>query len=396
MPYLDSKRAIGAGTSQSVTLALGASPGAAIFAIAVAANADSITLTAATLGGASIASSVQGPFVIDGNNVYIISHVTQLTGNQVLSWTGSGSANLLLFARADSGLNQVTPHKAITVQSNADYTNTAAEFALATEVGEVCIALYQENLGRTLSLTSGSSFVGGFSGTFGQAVEETATGASTTIGGNYTGGAVNRFSAACVLNPAGPAPVLSGATGVATGATTGSGSVSTDTANGTLYRLASTTAPTVAEVKAANLTTTVTASGAQAVTFTGLTTGQTYRAYYVHRSAAGVDSLLATSGTFVPTAATYTAVIGAGSPGGFAGDTGSGRRAAGVACTYVGFQVDGSNLPIANTAVTGSASLNGSGQLSVAGLPSAGPWHFFVLFGAAVGEGSAHDVVTAS
>lgn len=94
-------------------------------------------------------------------------------------------------------------------------------------------------------------------------------------------------------------PTLSSPTGTQTGQTTASGSVSTNEANGTLYRYISANATeTAATVKAANLTQAVTATGVQNVTFTGLAASTPYYAHYVHRDAAGNDSAVASSAQF--------------------------------------------------------------------------------------------------
>lgn len=95
------------------------------------------------------------------------------------------------------------------------------------------------------------------------------------------------------------APILTSPTGTATGITTATGTVTTDEANGTLYRLASINATeTAATIKAASLTQSVALTGAQGVTFTGLTGGTTYHAHYVHRDAAGNDSAAVHSASF--------------------------------------------------------------------------------------------------
>lgn len=100
------------------------------------------------------------------------------------------------------------------------------------------------------------------------------------------------------------APTLSAPTGTQTSSTTASGSVTTNEANGTLYRMASVNAvESAATVKAAALTTAVTATGAQAVSFAGLSASTTYYAHYVHRDAAGNDSTVASSVSFITPAA---------------------------------------------------------------------------------------------
>lgn len=94
-------------------------------------------------------------------------------------------------------------------------------------------------------------------------------------------------------------PTLSSPTGTSTGSTTATGSVSTNEATGTLYRLASTNAvETAATVKAAALTQAVSATGSQAVSFTGLIPSTLYFPHYVHRDAAGNDSAVATGASF--------------------------------------------------------------------------------------------------
>lgn len=99
------------------------------------------------------------------------------------------------------------------------------------------------------------------------------------------------------------APTLTSPTASATGATTASGSVSTNEANGTLYWLASGNASeSVATVKAGS-SQAVTATLEQPVTVTGLTASTSYYLHFVHRDAAGNDSAVATSGQFTTNAA---------------------------------------------------------------------------------------------
>lgn len=113
-------------------------------------------------------------------------------------------------------------------------------------------------------------------------------------------------SAAFTTQPASDttAPVLSSPTGTQTGSTTASGSVSTNEANGTLYRLASVNATeSAATIQAASLIQSVTATGVQNVTFTGLQAGTQYYAHYVHVDAAGNVSAVAKSAAFTTAAA---------------------------------------------------------------------------------------------
>lgn len=130
---------------------------------------------------------------------------------------------------------------------------------------------------------------------------EVATGASTL---NYADGSGDVT-----------APVLSSPTGTQTGSTTATGTVSTDEGNGTLDAVVTTSAttPSAAQIQAGqdhtgaaavatDLNNTVSATGAQNVTFTGLTASTTYYVHYVHQDAAGNDSNTVTSASFTTSA----------------------------------------------------------------------------------------------
>lgn len=163
------------------------------------------------------------------------------------------------------------------------------------------------------------------------------------------------------------APTLSSPTGTKTGSTTATGSVSTNEANGTLYRLASVNAvESAATVKAANLTQAVTAAGVQNGSFTGLPAGATLYAHYVHRDAAGNDSAVASSASFTTDAAPavdyprFTSLVGmteSGSdPRTYTGTGGTfSSNHGGIAVKALQNGVDGS-MTIKVTAVSGGTS----------------------------------------
>lgn len=91
------------------------------------------------------------------------------------------------------------------------------------------------------------------------------------------------------------APVLTLPTGTNTGPFSGLGSVTSDTAEGTLYYITTTNSTaTVPAVKAGN-TQPVTAAGVQDITITGLNESTGYYNHFVHRDAAGNDSLVSSS-----------------------------------------------------------------------------------------------------
>lgn len=95
------------------------------------------------------------------------------------------------------------------------------------------------------------------------------------------------------------APTLSAPSATKTGANTATGSITTNEANGTLYYLASTNAVESAATVKAGASQAVTATGAQAVSFTSLPPSSTLYGHYVHRDAAGNDSTVANSASFV-------------------------------------------------------------------------------------------------
>jgi hypothetical protein len=104
------------------------------------------------------------------------------------------------------------------------------------------------------------------------------------------------------------APVLTGPSGSQTGATTASGSVSTNQGNGTLYALFSTSSTATAAQVKAGLSQAVTTAGPQYVNATGLTADTTYYPHYLHRNSSGLDSLVVTGLSF------KTAASGGGTP----------------------------------------------------------------------------------
>jgi hypothetical protein len=106
------------------------------------------------------------------------------------------------------------------------------------------------------------------------------------------------------------APVLSSPTGTKTGSSTASGTVSTNEANGTLYAVVTTSAtpPTAADIRtgtgaAYSTSQSVSATGGQSVSATGLTASTTYYWHYLHDDAASNASNIVTSASFTTDAA---------------------------------------------------------------------------------------------
>lgn len=99
------------------------------------------------------------------------------------------------------------------------------------------------------------------------------------------------------------APTLSSATGTKTGTSTATGTVTTNEANGTLYYLTNTSSSALSAAVLAGSTQTVTTSGVQNISRSGLSAATTYYHHFLHRDAAGNDSSVLSSNSFTTDAA---------------------------------------------------------------------------------------------
>ena len=114
------------------------------------------------------------------------------------------------------------------------------------------------------------------------------------------------------------APTLSSPSVTSVGSTTGTGNVTTDEGNGTMYSIVSTsaTAPSAAQIQAGNDHTgsaavwsgnqAVSSTGAKTFSITGLTAGTSYYAHFQHKDAAANNSAVATSSQFTTGSADTT------------------------------------------------------------------------------------------
>jgi predicted GH43/DUF377 family glycosyl hydrolase len=118
-------------------------------------------------------------------------------------------------------------------------------------------------------------------------------------------------SVSVTLTVAAVGPVLSNPIDISTGSTTGSGTVDTDTGNGTLYWVVtqSATSPSVAQVQAGQNdggtaaddsgSQAVSGTGTQNVSFTGLSSGTTYYAHYNQQDSQADNSNVSTADGFI-------------------------------------------------------------------------------------------------
>jgi len=143
----------------------------------------------------------------------------------------------------------------------------------------------------------------------GYAISSREFNVATEDPGAYTlSGANSWVGVTLAVQPAGGGdvtpPILTLPTGVQTGATTASGTVTTDEGNGTLFYLATINATETAATIKAGSSQTVSATGIQNVTVTGLTASTTYFLHYVHDDAATNESNVVTSASFTTDALT--------------------------------------------------------------------------------------------
>jgi DUF971 family protein len=191
-------------------------------------------------------------------------------------------------------------------------TTTASGSVTTNEPNGTLYYLATVNATETVATVKASGASKAVTATGSQAVTVSGLSASTqyylhfvqrdAAGNDSTRVTSSPFTTAAVADTT--APTLSSPTGTQTGSTTANLSVSTNEANGTLYRYVSTNAvESVATVKAANLTQAVTATGVQNATASGLTANTQYFAHFVHRDASGNDSLVASSAGFTTASA---------------------------------------------------------------------------------------------
>lgn len=241
------------------------------------------------------------------------------------------------------------------------------------------------------------------------------------------------------------APTLSSASVTSVGTTTGTGNVTTDEGNGTLYSIVSTsaTAPSAAQIQAGQNHTgaaavwagnqAVSSTGAKTFSITGLTASTAYYAHFQHKDSANNNSTVVTSAQFttgsgagsaagatlsgtstisagaatgtsagVASGATLTgtsslsagvATGGTGSTGSFVtaameNNTGSGLLVS-AAVSWTWYEGAIGSAPTSTTHGTGTT--NGSGILTVTGLPVAAG---FLLVKPASGSGAYYQAGT--
>ena len=255
------------------------------------------TLTDVTVNGVSLTQRATGTSMGGGTH-RIYEGAVAGTGSLNVVVSGTGAAVCWMTCAAYDGVSGYRASSAVLKVSGAGLDNITATNTVSGDF--VWCGGNDNTLNATFAGTSGTTTLAANPGEF--ALGKIASGSSTqldftiTPSGSWQGGVLALVpTVGADTTP----PTLTTPTGTQTGATTATGTVSTDEGNGTLYRLASTNATeTAATVVAAALSQAVTATGVQNVTFSGLTSSTTYYAHYVQDDAAANRSARVSSSSF--------------------------------------------------------------------------------------------------
>lgn len=278
-----------------------------------------INLDAATAG--SFFSSLtrqQTPADSAFNNIGVAWAAVTATGAQTITpaWTntpGSGPVMVLLFYKdVDSIIDLEAATLAGTVSIDLSAPDTADTLVVAAES--------QDGSAPDLPGSGWTDITDHAGGGIAMRVRSATTTTNPTtvasVGSSYPAVAGIAIKGTTGGGGDTTAPILSSAAGAATGSTTASGSVSTDEANGTLYRVTTTNASESAATVKAGASQAVSATGVQNMGATGLTPSTTYRHHYLHRDAAGNDSSVVSTSTFTTDAPPDTTAPTLSSPTG--------------------------------------------------------------------------------
>ena len=285
----DSATSKGASFSPAISFSTYANPTYSVF---VAVNTKgTVTYDAVLING-----SLFAPFLAGSNVRAGVSITNRISGSTSL---GSGARSLCATATIGTsgnlyldGVSEGTPYG-----SNPDTERPDAGF---------------NGIGRT----TGNGAADGCSVVWIAVFDKVLTSAEVLALHNSLG-ASNAF--ALVSSGDTTAPTLTSASVTAVGTTTGTGNVTTDEGNGTLYSIVSTsaTAPSAAQIQAGQNHTgaaavwsgnqAVSSTGAKTFSITGLTASTAYYAHFQHKDAANNNSTVVTSAQFT-TGSTDTTV----------------------------------------------------------------------------------------
>ena len=297
-----------------------ASGGSGVCTFGVTCNGEALTAVVANapdLGSGADAYGVRKFILKEADLPTDAAHDVVVT---ITSPSGDGAWDIAVVCRHLGDVEQTTTTRDTDGSGNASAQTATATPALTTVSGDLVtdgLCTYTTTRTKDGSQTELGTQVDGTDNTDCHTSYLVASGVSTTVGWTFTSQEYGHVAVAYIedLGSDVTAPVLSSPTATATNSTTGSGSVSTDEGNGTLYWVVTTSAtePSVAQVQAGQDHTGSAAadSGSQAVSgtgvqnvsggFTSLTAATTYYAHYQQQDAATNDSEVVASSSFTTT-----------------------------------------------------------------------------------------------
>ncbi|MEO7494713.1 MAG: hypothetical protein ABIT83_17505 [Massilia sp.] len=308
------------GTAPTVAAYSSTGSGASPLSTAIAVPAGGIAFAAAYADTAQPVPNGTQTEIGTTENGHCFSYKADATAMAV-TFTGAPQiAQLVIAVKPAAAADTTAP--TLTSPTGTSSGTTTANGAVTTNEGNGTLYyLASTNATETASTVKASGLTLAISSTGSKSVSLTGLTSATTyylhfVHRDAAGNDSSRVSSASFTTGA-PGdttpPTLTSPAATTTGSSTAGGTVSTNEANGALYRYASTNATeTAATVKAASLFQAVSATGVQAVSFTGLAPSTLYYAHYVHRDAAGNDSTVANSASFTTDAGSAGATVAFG------------------------------------------------------------------------------------
>jgi hypothetical protein len=282
-----------------------------------------LTFTSVTVNGVALTQRATASGMGGGTHRVFEGSVSG-TGSLNVEATGTGAGVCWMTCSAYDGITGYRAGSAALKTSTAGTDNITSPTTVSGDL--VWCGGNDNTAGATFAGTSGTSTLAANAGEF--ALGKTATSTSTQLdftispSGSWQGGVLALEPTAV---PDTTAPTLSSPSGAATGKDAGSGTVTTDEANGTLYSVVTLTStpPSASQVKAgqnasgASLaaglkpTLAVSSTGAKTVAYTGLTSGTPYFPYFMHEDAATNQSTVSAGASFTPSTMAYSGTIAA-------------------------------------------------------------------------------------
>jgi hypothetical protein len=291
-------------------------------------GAVSDNITAATYNGVAM-TLISKSDIGSSRFCYLYYLGNPASGSNTIQVTASSSSHVEIDAASYRGVSQTSQPEAfqVTTGSPAATTMNSSVTTVTDNSWVIGIAL-----GMAGTITAGANTVVRTSNLLGAIIDSAApvtpAGARTLTHNMPSSNGMGAILLALAPSVGGGGPVLTTPVGTSTGTTTATVGATTDTGNGTLYAVVTTSAtqPSIAQIKAGQnhlgssaayaSSQAVSSTGAKTFSATGLSAATTYYAHLVQTSSGAVDSNVISSSSFTTSAAAATAVTISGPSGG--------------------------------------------------------------------------------